>query len=42
MLGQRFESNGGLINEQVFEKLFAGVETYDASADFEADLFIKL
>ena len=41
-LGQRFENNMGLNNQQVYEKLIAGIETYKPDQDFTADLFLVL
>jgi len=41
-LGNRFEDNLGLSNEQVFEKLYAGAEEYSPLADYEADLYLFL
>jgi hypothetical protein len=42
VLGQRFEDNQGLSNQQVYEKLIAAAETYNPSINFQADLFLNL
>lgn len=39
-LGNRFEDNLGLNNQQVFEKLYAGKEFYDSEIDYTADLYL--
>jgi hypothetical protein len=41
-LGNYFEDNLGLSNQQVFEKIFAGEEVYKIGTDYTADLFLIL
>jgi len=40
--GLRFEDNLGFTNQQVYEKLIAGSETYKPEVNFQADLFLVL
>ncbi|TFF37218.1 hypothetical protein [Mucilaginibacter psychrotolerans] len=42
VLGNKFEDNQGLSNQQVFEKLYAGEEHYAAGINFTADLILVL
>ncbi|CAN5449984.1 hypothetical protein BH09BAC3_BH09BAC3_32860 [soil metagenome] len=41
-IGERFEKNLGLTNEQVFHKLWAGEESYLPGSNHTADLYLVL
>ena len=41
-LGNQFADNQNLSNQQIFEKIFAGEEDYQAGTDYTADLFLVL
>ena len=41
-IGERFEKNLGLTNEQVFNKLWAGEESYLPGSNHTADLYLVL